>query len=184
MLSQNIDQLFQEFAAAAARALSLRTVKSSAKTGRVSRSAAKSAVQVVTPKTQIQKKIYVLLFDGYTDNRHDGIYTTRELAEEAQTLYPNTRIDEYDLDVIPEHPPGTIVWVVDIEDSAISRTDIDHPMFCPSEIFWPPCEKHNGAIRVYCWAVDKEHANKIALDKYHQYQIANKQITKPFPHFI
>jgi hypothetical protein len=33
---------------AAARALALRTVKSSAKTGRVSRSAAKSAVQVVT----------------------------------------------------------------------------------------------------------------------------------------
>ena len=111
------------------------------------------------------KKIYVLTEGDYSDYHIVGVYSTPELAQEAQTLYPDSGIEEYDLDDIPEHPPGMLAWGVNIEDSNIVYTYLVDPHECPLERDCP-----NGVYAVNCWAVDEEHANKIALDKYYQYQ--------------
>lgn len=111
------------------------------------------------------KKIYVLTEGDYSDYHIVGVYSTQELAQEAQTLYPYSGIEEYDLDDIPEHPPGMLAWGVNIEDSTIVYTYLVDPHECPSER-----DCYNGVYVVNCWAVDEEHANKIALDKYYQHQ--------------
>jgi hypothetical protein len=70
--------------------------------------------------------IYVLTEGDYSDYHIVGVYSTKELAKEAQSLYEHSQIEEYDLDNIPEY-------------------------------------------FVYCWAVDEDHAEKIALDKLDKY---------------
>ena len=117
------------------------------------------------PDNTGMKKIYVLTEGDYSDYHIVGVYSTPELAQEAQTLYPDSGIEEYDLDDIPEHPPGMLAWGVNIEDSTIVYTYLVDPHECPSER-----DCLNGVYAVNCWAVDEEHANKIALDKYYQYQ--------------
>ena len=111
------------------------------------------------------KKIYVLTEGNYSDYHIVGVYSTPELAQEAQTLYPDSMIENYDLDDIPEHSPGMLAWGVNIEDSNIVYTYLVDPHECPSER-----DCLNGVYAVNCWAVDEEHANKIALDKYYQHQ--------------
>jgi len=73
------------------------------------------------------KKIYVLTEGDYSDYHIVGVYSTPELAQEAQTLYPDSGIEEYDLDDIPEHPPGMLAWGVNIEDSTIVYTYLVNP---------------------------------------------------------
>ena len=117
------------------------------------------------PDNTGMKIIYVLTEGDYSDYHIVGVYSTQELAQEAQTLYPDSGIEEYDLDDIPEHPPGMLAWGVTIKDSTIGYTYLSDPHECPSERDCP-----NGVYAVNCWAVDEEHANKIALDKYYQHQ--------------
>ena len=72
------------------------------------------------------KKIYVLTEGDYSDYHIVGVYSTPELAQEAQTLYPDSMIEEYDLDDIPEHPPGMLAWGVNI---AHLNSSSDFPIF-------------------------------------------------------
>ena len=119
------------------------------------------------------KTIYVLTEGSYSDYHIIGAYSTKELAKEAQSLYEDSEIEEYGLDYIPEHPPGMSAWHVSIRNGNL----IDPYTFqvnpfdeqIPREIEY---EYHDGETGyfVYCWAVDKEHAQKIALDKYYQHQ--------------
>jgi len=119
------------------------------------------------------KTIYVLTEGSYSDYHIVGVYSTKELAEEAQTLYKDSQIEEYDLDNIPEHPPGMKAWFVLISDGKLDGiyvsqvSPFDQTVPCESEYKYP-----NGMITytVYCWAVDGDHAQKIALDKYYQHQ--------------
>lgn len=119
------------------------------------------------------KTIYVLTEGDYSDYHIVGVYSTKELAEEAQTLYEHSQIEEYDLDDIPEHPPGMKAWFVRISDGKLD--DIFTQQVSPFDEKVPrefEYEYHDGetAYFVYCWAVDDKHAEKIALDKYYQHQ--------------
>jgi Fe2+ or Zn2+ uptake regulation protein len=119
------------------------------------------------------KNIYVLTEGSYSDYHIVGVYSTKELAEEAQSLYKDSQIEEYDLDNIPEHPPGMSAWFVKISDGKLD--DIHASQVSPFDQTVPRENEYkypNGrtTYTVYCWAVDKEHAEKIALDKYYQHQ--------------
>ena len=119
------------------------------------------------------KTIYILTEGDYSDYHIVGVYSTEELAKEAQSLYQYSEIEEYSLDNIPEHPPGMTAWHVSIRDGNLNDlyTYQTNPFNdqIPRENEY---EYHNGETGyfVYCWAVDKEHAQKIALDKYYQHQ--------------
>jgi len=117
--------------------------------------------------------IYVLTEGDYSDYHILGVYSTKELAKEAQFLFKDSDIEEYDLDNIPEHPPGMSAWYVRISDGKLD--DIYTTQVSPFDQTGPrelECEYHKGetAYFVYCWAVDEDHAEKIALDKYYQHQ--------------
>ena len=117
--------------------------------------------------------IYVLTEGSYSDYHIVGVYSTKELAKEAQSLYEHSQIDEYDLDNIPEHPPGMKAWFVRISDGKLD--DITTSQVSPFEVIVPSENEYkyyNGETGyfVYCWAIDEDHAEKIALDKYYQNQ--------------
>jgi len=118
------------------------------------------------------KTIYILTEGDYSDYHIVGVYSTKELAEEAQSLYQYSQIEEYGLDYIPQHPPGMSAWIVQISDGKLDDLYTQQVNAFEETI---PRENeykyHNGETGyfVYCWAVDKDHAEKIALDKYYQH---------------
>ena len=119
------------------------------------------------------KTIYVLTEGNYSDYHIIGVYSTKELATEAQSLYEYAQIEEYDLDDIPEHPPGMKAWFVRMSNGELD--DLYTNQVSPFEETVPrenEYEYHDGetAYFVYCWAVDDKHAEKIALDKYYQHR--------------
>ena len=109
---------------------------------------------------------YVLTEGSYSYYHIIGVYSTKELAEKAKFVYPDSRIEEYSLDNVPDYPPGMRAWCVQIENGKLDHTYQTSPdMTVPSEHSYDYNNYH-----VYCWATDQKHAQKIALDKYHQYQ--------------
>jgi hypothetical protein len=118
------------------------------------------------------KTIYVLTEGSYSDYHIVGVYTTKELAEKAQFVYEHSQIEEYSLDYVPDYPPGMKGWFVRIDDENLilySHQVNPFDVTIPSENEY---NYHNGETGyfVYCWAVDEEHAKKIALDKYYQHK--------------
>ena len=122
------------------------------------------------------KTIYVLTDDGYNIV---ALYSTRKLSEEAQKLCPDSYIEEYELDSlkIPEHPPGHTAWSVNVnaKTSAIDWTCQQTSLggyFEPKEKYYEGggVSGELNTFVVYCWARDKEHAEKISLDKYYQFK--------------
>jgi hypothetical protein len=117
--------------------------------------------------------IYILTEGSYSDYHVVGVYSTKELAKEAQFLFKDSQIEEYDLDNIPEHPPGMSAWYVSISDGKLDDiytsqvSPFDETVPCEDEYEWSDGET---GYFVYCWAVDEDHAEKIALDKYYQHQ--------------
>jgi hypothetical protein len=63
--------------------------------------------------------IYILTEGSYSDYHIIGVYSTKELAKEAQSLFKDSQIEEYGLDNIPEHPPGMSAWYVSISDGKL-----------------------------------------------------------------
>jgi hypothetical protein len=125
------------------------------------------------------KTVYILTEGSYSDYRIVATFSTKELAEEAQKHCPNSDIEEYELDAlkIPEHPPGHTAWVVNInvKTNAINGTGQQTSLggyFEPMEEYYEYAgrfSEYNNFV-VKCWARDKEHAEKIALDKYYQWK--------------
>lgn len=123
--------------------------------------------------------IYVLTKGEYSDYHIVALYSTRELAEEAQKFCPESNIEEYKLDSveIPDHPPGYFGWsvTIDAEENIIRysyQEDVISRPFEPQEHYCDNSKWSNipSLFVVNCWARDKEHAEKIALDKYYQFK--------------
>ena len=126
------------------------------------------------------KTIYILTEGSYSDYRIVATFSTEELAQEAQRHCPHSVIEEYELDSleIPEHPPGHTAWRVDInaKTNAINwtlrETSLDG-YFEPKEDYYDipmGMFEYDPIYSVKCWARDKEHAEKIALDKFYQWK--------------
>lgn len=124
--------------------------------------------------------IYVLTEGDYSDYHIVALYSTRELAEEAQQHCPESNIEEYKLDSveIPEHPPGYTGWSVTIDAeeniicSSYQQDTISRP-FEPQEKYYENHYSNSNTPSLFvvrCWARDEEHAEKIALDKYYQFK--------------
>jgi hypothetical protein len=112
--------------------------------------------------------IYVLTEGEYSDYHIIGAYSSEELANEAKKLYPYSDIEEYYLDIIPEHPPGMVAWQVTIKDNVMMDScQIGPPM---GGLSFPHECVYNNNIFYRLWAADKEHAEKIALDLYYKHK--------------
>jgi hypothetical protein len=128
------------------------------------------------------KTIYILAEGFYSDYHIVATFSTNKLAEEAQRHCPDSHIEEYELDSleIPEHPPGHTAWTVHInaKTNTINYTGQLTSLggyFEPKEDYYDTPEgtfryKYDPFYTVKCWARDKEHAEKIALDKFYQWK--------------
>jgi len=118
--------------------------------------------------------IYILTEGDYSDYHIIGVYSTKELAEKAQFVYENSQIEEYTLDNVPDYPPGMKAWFVFIDDAKPDelRSHQTTPSAgqIPSEHEYHFDYMNESGYYVYCWAVDQEHAEKIAVDKYYQHK--------------
>ena len=122
---------------------------------------------------------YVLTEGDYSDYKIIGVYSTKELAEEAKLLWPYSEVEDFRLDHIPDHPPGMFHWVgwvneqmgiEELEQKVLKTAPTDG--YCGQE----GQELNYGRIvrfGVNFWATDEDHALKILQDKYHQH-IARK----------
>jgi hypothetical protein len=125
------------------------------------------------------KTIYILTEGSYSDYHIVATFSTKELAEEAKKHCPYSEIEEYELDAlkIPEHPPGHTAWLVNINAKTntiewVNQQTSLNGHFKPNEKY---CEGagvrgESNYFIVNCWARDKEHAEKIALDKFYQWK--------------
>jgi hypothetical protein len=125
------------------------------------------------------KTIYILTEGDYSDYHIVATFSTKKLAEEAKKHCPYSEIEEYELDAleIPEHPPGHTVWCVNINAKTNAIIGTHH--YNSLDGYFEPKEKYyegggvSGELNIFtvnCWARDKEHAEKIALDKFYQWK--------------
>ena len=115
---------------------------------------------------------YVLTEGEYSDYHILGVYSTKELAEEAKSLWPYSDVESFPLDNIPEHPPGMYFWYGFV-DEHIGDEEPEPRVHKtgPNTISSQAIEfSYGNALRfsVGFWAVDENHALKILQDKYHQ----------------
>lgn len=116
------------------------------------------------------KTIYILTAGEYSGYHIIGAYSTRELAEKAQFLYEDSQIEEYSLDSIPDAPPGMKAWCVYVSDEeGISCYCMDPNIEIPYENYFTTHEDFlTASYRV--WAIDEDHARKIAQDQWYQHK--------------
>lgn len=131
------------------------------------------------------KNVYVLTAGDDLESYHIvGIYSTQELAEQAQSHCPDSIIETYELDSKkpPVHPQGHTAWqvVIIVRTNKISwcnQVDSLEYGFEQSEhhyhynSIWSFADNH---YVVKCWATDKEHAEEIAMNKFQQWKENNE----------
>jgi hypothetical protein len=116
--------------------------------------------------------IYLLTAGEYSDYHVIGVYSTKEIAEEAKSLFPGSKIEEQNLDFIPEHPPGMKFWCCNIVDDIIKYCGQMAPYshhLSLSEYYHTGISGDNKGC-YYIWAKDKDHATKIALDRWYKHK--------------
>lgn len=116
---------------------------------------------------------YILTEGEYSDYHIIGVYSTEELAKKAQFVYADSQIEEYQLDNVPDYPPGMKAWYVNINANKPEKPGCSQmsPGWGTKIPFESEYTDHTGRSNylVYCWAVDEEHAIKIAQDKFYQH---------------
>lgn len=102
-------------------------------------------------------KIYLVTNGEVYDYCIYGVYSTLELAEEAKDLYCAYKIEEFDLDKIPDHPKGLLPYWVDLDKDGnilgnnkqrIGRLSVDFnmdPGWEPTAMF----KAQSGPIPIY-----------------------------------
>ena len=119
-------------------------------------------------------QVFIVFTGEYSDRYAVGAYTTRELAEEAQRVIPDSDIEEMELDVKYDVPPGCSAWHIGFSNGVVTTSLQQMPFDLDPEFekFFVP-SKTNNNIECYitdCWARDREHAEKIAIDRYYKYK--------------
>jgi hypothetical protein len=114
--------------------------------------------------------IYLVSDGEYSDYSVYGLYSTLEKAKQAQELYAANYIEEFELDHLPPHPPGELLWCVHMKDNGgvqLIERETAPEQFEPSCIYnnlldgyYPDLRTIGNILRI--WARDQDHAIKIA----------------------
>ena len=122
-------------------------------------------------------KIYAVSTGRYSDYRIEGIYSTKEKAQEAHCLYAaDNDIEEYELDAMPEHPPGMLHYFVKMDEQGnASFVEIRSAEHMPNFDWSPYGDNKNVGFNV--WAKDEIHAIKISNEKRAQLIATNRWTT-------
>lgn len=95
----------------------------------------------------------VVTYAGYDEGTTiHGIYTTRELAEEAQRRYGADLIEEQQADVLPDLPEGKYAWAVSVMNGEVKRAFHRSIIDAPYKSY---LSSHDKSGYVYCIAADE-----------------------------
>jgi hypothetical protein len=114
-------------------------------------------------------KVYVI-FERHYGGEVLGVYTTEELAIEARSHHPGSLYEESEVDVLPVHPPDCYFWYVAIGVATGNiRIMGQLSSFPPQE---EETRSYSDVFEVRLWAKSKIKAEKLALEKYKFWKLA------------
>ena len=125
-------------------------------------------------------KLYLVSDGTYSDYAVIGIYSTLELAERARLLFAtDNSIEDYELDDIPETPPGLLPYLVRMDRNGNTTDDPCRVSVGGGELSEPkPVSiSYGDAYSFEVWADSIEHAVKIANEKRLQLIATNQWLT-------
>ena len=142
--------------------------------------------------------IVYLVSDGeYSDYGIKGVYSTTEKAQEAKEQFNSENdIEEFELDSVPAHPKGLFLWEVSMrKDGSLVPNDSERwktPLRVSADetdYEYLPRWSHTTSpswknpvvdfVDFYVWAKDREHAAKVAHERWAQL-IATNEWTDDF----
>jgi len=127
-------------------------------------------------------KLYLVSDGSYSDYRILGIYSSMELAERARALFnADNELESWDLDAIPDHPPGLLPWIVDMDRDGNSKSTRRRSMEGHDNYPWCPSH-YDNLVSYYVWAENEAHAVKIANERRVQL-IASGDYTESWDHW-
>lgn len=121
--------------------------------------------------------VYVVTSGRYSEYSIDGVFDTRDMAQEFADPFPGMRIEEYTLNpVIPEIRAGlTAFSIYMLRDGSLAQdpNDIGYWTSRPEASIVPPEATRRWAdlfrgravLCCICWARDAQHAIKIANER-------------------
>lgn len=121
-------------------------------------------------------KIWVVLGDYYDSPEVVGVFDNKDDADEAVRIFSG-EMGSYELNALPEHPPGTIRFSVTLDKNGEVLTSWQEDPLWPTpsvpaivkRLMPEPGYVLAQAIRVTLWAKDKKEAEeqaKAAADKF------------------
>lgn len=137
-------------------------------------------------------RIFMVTDGSYSDYHVLGLYSNEALAREAKELFnADNEVSEFELDAMPEHPPGMLPWEVAMDRDGNVRYPVDYPVdrkvadakprrigFMEGLRDWRPygditsfdsrmnmSKRSSGLVVFEMWARDPEHAIKIANER-------------------
>jgi len=118
----------------------------------------------------MKNNIIYLVTDGcYSDYRVLGAFSDKNKAEYAKMLMmADNDIEEYELDYIPDHPKGHLLYYVAMNDMSGDVKECGQTPIGYNEWTWQP-SCYNDDDDMYhtyiMWATDTKHAIKIANER-------------------
>lgn len=118
-------------------------------------------------------KVYVVGAGEYSDWHVVGVCTSLEKGELLKQLHAGT-IQEFEVDKIPEYPPGMRYWCVSMKKDGTAECvckNIEEEKRNGKwgegwHKGWSPVRYSRAKwINFYCWAKDEKHAIKIANER-------------------
>lgn len=110
-------------------------------------------------------KIYLVTDGKYSDFCVLGAFSTMEKAERGKVLLDSYNdIEEFELDSVPEAPPGLLPYGVNMKKNG-DAANAYRKSTDGFEVSHRFSEWGDGTFYAYVYARDKEHAIKIANEK-------------------
>lgn len=125
------------------------------------------------------KKIYLLTTGEYSDYRIVGAYSSEHAARDAMMgegfdpekegdPYRGARIEEYEIDRLPDRPKGRWLWSVWMQRGGdVGATSLDSSWVREGDLS-TRILRDGLSARFRVWARDRDHAIKIAGDRRRQ----------------
>lgn len=121
------------------------------------------------PKQKIKMKIYIITCGEYSDSHICAVCSNKEKAEEAKNLYGyDSKIEEYEIDKLPDHPKGEYLWEVKMDwDGNVAHDpqtlSVEYYGNKKFSIDW--CPYSDSKIRFDVWAKTDKGAIKSCNEK-------------------